>query len=153
VASDSGTKVPYWGFASSPLVFDALAIVAAAGQLVAYDLATGDRRWFGAADGDGYSSPHLATSDGVAQILLMSSADQRRACRRRAALGAPVAGLLPRAPAVTDGDVLIVAGTASGAHRIAVAHGPGGCENPCRRRLLTNNCARGTINDHVIVGH
>src|SRR5438034_9586673 len=45
VASDTGAKVPYWGFSSSSLVVDDLVIVAAAGQLVAYDLATGDRRW------------------------------------------------------------------------------------------------------------
>ena len=80
MASDTGTKVPYWGFS---LVVDDLVIVAAAGQLVAYDLATGDRRWSGPA-GEGYSSPHLVTIDGVAQILLMSGAgaDERRADQR-----------------------------------------------------------------------
>src|SRR5437667_234032 len=46
-ASDTGTKVPGWGFASSPLVLDDVVIVAAAGKLVAYDLANGDPRWFG----------------------------------------------------------------------------------------------------------
>ena len=63
-----------WGFASSPLVIDDLVIVAVPGQLVAYDLATGDPRWIGPAGGAGYSSPHLLTIDGVAQILLMSGA-------------------------------------------------------------------------------
>ena len=74
VASDTGTKIPVWGFSSSPLVVGDLVIVAAAGQLVAYDLATGDPRWSGPAGGEGYSSPHLVTIDGVAQILLMSGA-------------------------------------------------------------------------------
>ena len=46
-ASDTDAKVPYWGFASSPLVVDDLVIVAVEGALVAYDLATGDPRWFG----------------------------------------------------------------------------------------------------------
>ncbi|MCA1671868.1 MAG: PQQ-like beta-propeller repeat protein [Actinobacteria bacterium] len=73
VTSDNGSKVPYWGFSSSPLVVDDLVIVAAAGQLLAYDLATGDPRWSGPA-GEGYSSPHLVTIEGVAQILLMSGA-------------------------------------------------------------------------------
>src|SRR5207245_3829749 len=41
-ASDTGAKVPGWGFASSPLVVDDLVIVATGGRLVAYDLATGD---------------------------------------------------------------------------------------------------------------
>src|SRR5215472_17084533 len=56
VASDSAeipamasgkTKVPDWGFASSPLVVNDIVIVAAAGQLIAYDLATGKPRWIG----------------------------------------------------------------------------------------------------------
>ena len=68
------TKVPDWGFASSPLVVDDVVIVAVAGQLVAYDLATGEPRWFGPAGGASYSSPHLVTIDGVAQVLLMSGA-------------------------------------------------------------------------------
>ena len=98
-ASDTGMKTPQWGFASSPLVVDDLVIVATAGQLVAYDLATGARRWTGPAHGVSYSSPHLLTIDGVAQILLLSEAgaDQRRARRRHAALGAPMARLPHRA--------------------------------------------------------
>ena len=72
-ASDTDAKVPDWGFASSPLVVDDIVIVHA-GALVAYDLATGDPRWLGPAGGGSYSSPHLATIDGVAQILLLSGA-------------------------------------------------------------------------------
>ena len=40
-------KVPDWGFSSSPLVVDDLVVVAMAGQLVAYELATGKPRWTG----------------------------------------------------------------------------------------------------------
>ena len=72
--SGGKTKVPDWGFASSPLVLDDIVIVAVAGQLVAYDLATGKPRWFGPAGGVSYSSPHLVTIDGVAQVLLVSGA-------------------------------------------------------------------------------
>ena len=53
---------------------DDVVIVAAAGTLAAYDLATGEPRWFGPDGGGGYSSPHLVTIDGVAQILLLSGA-------------------------------------------------------------------------------
>ena len=41
VAADSQTKVPDWGFASSPLLVGDLVIVAAAGKLVAYEACDG----------------------------------------------------------------------------------------------------------------
>src|SRR5258705_4567442 len=56
-ASDTPTKVPGWGFASSPLVVDADVIVATAGTLAAYDLATGEPRWFGPNGARGSRSP------------------------------------------------------------------------------------------------
>ena len=71
-ASDTGTKVPDWGIASSPLVIGDTVIVATAGSLAAYELTTGKPRWFGPKDGWGYGSPHLATIDGVAQIVLLN---------------------------------------------------------------------------------
>jgi outer membrane protein assembly factor BamB len=129
-ASDTATKVPGWGFASSPLVVDDVVVVAVAGRLVAYDLATGSLRWFGPEGGHGYSSPHLATIDGVAQILLLNG--------RGATSVAPADGKLlweyplPSGtrivqPALTAaGDVLVHDGEGNGVRRIAVAHGPGG---------------------------
>ena len=38
-ASDTGAKLPVWGFAGSPLVVDEMVIVATAGRLAAYDIA------------------------------------------------------------------------------------------------------------------
>jgi outer membrane protein assembly factor BamB len=122
-------KVPDWGFSSSPLVVDDVVIVAVAGQLVAYDLATGKPRWFGPAGGVSYSSPHLLTIDGVAQVLLVSAAgtislapaDGQRLWQH------PWRGFPIVQPAVTaDGDVLISASGDSGTRRLALAHGPGG---------------------------
>jgi outer membrane protein assembly factor BamB len=72
VASETNTKVPQWGFSSSPLVIDNLVIVAASGKLAAYDAASGQPRWTGQAHGGSYSSPHRTTIDGVQQILLES---------------------------------------------------------------------------------
>ncbi len=129
-ASDTDTKVPYWGFASSPLVVNDVVIVAAAGALVAYDLATGDPRWFGPAGGDGYSSPHLLAIEGVPQILLLSGAGATGVAPADGKLlwehpwpgGTPIVQ-----PALTaDGDVLISVSDRSGTRRISVAHGPGG---------------------------
>ena len=132
LASDTDKTVPMWGFASSPLVVDDVVIVAAAGKLAAYDIASGTPRWFGPAHGESYSSPHRSTIDGVAQILLMSEAG--------ATSVAPASGTLlwehpwPGIPIVQpaevgDGAVLISTATASGGigtRRITVAHGPGG---------------------------
>ena len=77
IADDTGAPVPDWGFASSPLVVDDLVIVHAAGApegeaVVAYDLASGEPRWFGQAGGASYSSPHLTTIDDVRQVVMIT---------------------------------------------------------------------------------
>jgi outer membrane protein assembly factor BamB len=71
-ASDTGAPLPGWGFTGSPLVVDDTVIVAASGRLAAYEAATGKPRWTQKTGGGGYSSPHLAMIDGVAQIVLLS---------------------------------------------------------------------------------
>ncbi|HWW00471.1 MAG TPA: PQQ-binding-like beta-propeller repeat protein [Candidatus Acidoferrum sp.] len=155
-AADTGKKVPGWGFASSPLVVDDLVIVAAAGVLVAYDLATGKPRWFGPASGWGYSSPHLVALDGVKQILLLNGAG--------AISVAPTNGtrLWEHAwdgdgivqPALTaDGDVLIGTGSGMGSgaglgvRRITVAHGPAGWTT---RERWTSTGLKPYFNDFVV---
>jgi outer membrane protein assembly factor BamB len=129
VASDTGRKVPDWGFSSSPLVVDDVVIVAAAGQLVAYDLAGGAPRWFGPKGGDGYSSPQLFTIDGVAQVLLVRAAGATSVAPANGTLlwehRWPGYGIVQPALA-SDGDVLLGGGETMGMRRIAVAHGPAG---------------------------
>ncbi len=130
--SDAGAKVPIWGFASSPLVVDDVVIVAAAGRLAAYDIATGDRRWLGPDGGDSYSSPHLLTIGGIAQVLLLSNAGATSVAPADGSVlwkhSWPGSSILQ--PALTaDGGVLITtasAGGGIGTRRLAVAHGPGG---------------------------
>jgi len=134
-ATDTGAKLPGWGFASSPLLVDDAVVVAAAGHLVAYDAATGEPRWYGPKSGWGYSSPHLATLGGVRQVLLLNG---------EGAIGvAPADGKVLWEhkwhgdgivqPGVTDeGDVLIGTATGMGENagigmrRLAVRQGPGG---------------------------
>ena len=128
VASDCQKQIPMWGFSSSPLIVRDMVVVAAAGKLAAYDLATGKPRWFGPNGGGGYSSPHLATIGGLEQIVFLS--------------GKGVAGINPAdgkelwqfawegtpilQPALTsDGDVLVTSGDAMGGmgiKRLAVTH-------------------------------
>jgi outer membrane protein assembly factor BamB len=132
VASDTGRKVPDWGFASSPLVIDDLVIVAASGTLAAYDLATGTPRWVGPSHGGSYSSPHRATIDGVGQVLLLSGFGATSVAPANGALlwehQWPGSAIVQ--PALTaDGDILInsIASTGGvGTRRLAVAHGAGG---------------------------
>jgi outer membrane protein assembly factor BamB len=128
-ASDTGAKVPSWGFSGSPLVVNDVVVVAASGALVAYDLATGAPRWFGPVGGESYSSPHLLTIGGVAQILLLSGGGATSVAPANGTLlwehpwkGHPIVQ-----PAQTaEGDILISVSESSGTRRIAVARGPGG---------------------------
>jgi outer membrane protein assembly factor BamB len=133
-ATDTAKTVPDWGIASSPLVIDDVVILAVAGQLIAYDAATGHQRWVGETGGGGYSSPHRATIDGVSQVLLMRGARTISVAPADGTLlwehtaGPPSASIVQ--PALTpDGDVLIASGDgmgATGMRRIALTHGPGG---------------------------
>ncbi len=132
-AADTEVKVPDWGVASSPLVIGDVVIVAVSGRLVAYDTSSGDRRWLGPAGGAGYSSPHLVTKDGRAQILLLRGSRTISVAPADGTLlwehtWQPGVGIVQ--PAVApDGDVLISVGDAMGGQgmrRLAVKQGPGG---------------------------
>ncbi len=153
-ASDTGKKVPDWGFASSPLVAGDMVIIATAGVLAAYDLTTGNPRWIGPKGGWGYSSPHFATVDGVAQIVLLNGAG---------AIGvAPADGALlwkydwrgdgiVQPAVIAAGDVLIGSGSGLssgvGIRRIAVAHGPAGWS---AQERWTSNGLKPYFNDFVV---
>ncbi|MCU1274427.1 MAG: hypothetical protein JWO48_1858, partial [Bryobacterales bacterium] len=121
-----------WGFSGSPLVMDDLVIVAASGRLAAYDLSTGAPRWVKKEGGYSYSSPHLVTIDGVAQVLLLNSAGTTSVAPAdgRVLWKHSWPGSTILQPALTgDGAVLITTGDmagGAGTRRLAVAHGPGG---------------------------
>jgi outer membrane protein assembly factor BamB len=152
-ASDTDTKVPTWGFASSPLVVDKVVIVAAAGTLAAYDLATGNPRWVGPHHGGSYSSPQLMKIDGVAQILLLSPPGAISVAPGDGALlweHSWEGGAIVQPALTADGDVLINAITMTGGmgvRRIAVAHGPGGWTAEER---WTSNGLKPYFNDFVV---
>jgi outer membrane protein assembly factor BamB len=132
-AADTKTKVPGWGFASSPLVVGDVVIIATAGTLAAYDIANGNPRWVVSNARGGYSSPHLLTIGGVAQVLLVNG--------EGATAVAPADGKLLWKyawegdsivqPALTaDGEVLLGSGSGLGSEvgvvRVAVSQGPEG---------------------------
>ena len=131
-AADTGAKTPGWGFAGSPLVFGDAVIVAASGRLAAYGLANGELRWLGPKGDEGYSSPHLATIGGVAQILLLSGGGVASVAPADGKVIWTHAwkGFASLQPTLTaDGGVLISTaspGGGVGTRRLAVAQGPGG---------------------------
>jgi outer membrane protein assembly factor BamB len=153
VASDTGRSVPDWGFASSPLVVDDDVIVAAAGTLAAYDVATGNPRWRGPSYGGSYSSPHRATIDGVVQILLLGGPGAISVAPANGAVlwehkWSPGAIVQPALTA--DGDILInaIASTGGiGTRRLDVRHGSDGWSVEER---WTSNGLKPYFNDFVV---
>ena len=153
VASDTGRKVPDWGFASSPLVVDDIVIVAASGTLAAYDLDSGHPRWVGPQHGGSYSSPQLFTIDGVAQILLLSPPGVVSVAPADGTLlweNAWEGGAIVQPALTADGDVLINAQSMTGGmgmRRLAVSHGPAGWSVEER---WTSNGLKPYFNDFVV---
>jgi outer membrane protein assembly factor BamB len=155
VKADTAAPTPDWGFATSPLVIDDAVIVAAAGTLAAYDARTGAPRWTGPQHSGNYSSPHLVTIDGVAQVLQLS--------------GPNVTSFLPAdgtvlwdytweggaiaQPAMTpDGDVLVTAVTGPGGlgtRRLDVSRAAAGWTATER---WTSNGLKPYFNDFVVHG-
>ena len=155
-STDTGAPMP-WGFTSSPLIVDDTVVVAASGRLVAYDLAKGNPRWTRATGGGGYSSPHLATIDGVTQILLLSGG--------AATSVAPTDGTVLWQhkwqdgvgivqPAFTpDGNILLASGDAMGGwgiRRLAISHRSSGWTVEER---WTTRGLKPHFNDFVVHGH
>jgi outer membrane protein assembly factor BamB len=131
-AAETGTPIPGWGFAGSPLVVDDLVIVAVSGQLVAYDAATGASRWKGPRRGGGYSSPHLVTLGGLRHVVLLSGGGAMGVKPADGTLlweHAWEAGVSIVQPGMIDGDLLLSGGDMMGGigmRRLAISRGPNG---------------------------
>ena len=128
-ATETRTKVPIWGFSSSPLVVNDIVVVAISGVLVAYDVSNGNPRWTGPVGAESYSSPHLMTINEVPQILVLSGAGLSSVSPTDGKLlwkhdwkGYPIVQ-----PALTaDGDVLISVSDRGGTRRLAVTKNTSG---------------------------
>ena len=129
-SSDTKTKTPGWGYSGSPLLVDGLVVAAAGGTLAAYERDTGEPRWFGPKADCCYSSPHLMTLGGVAQIVLMNGpgvvsvapADGRVLWQYEL----PTGGRIIQPALTADGDLLLAQGEGADLHRVAVAQRDGG---------------------------
>ena len=124
-------------------------IVAVSGQLVAYEAATGNRRWLGPAGGSSYSSPHLVTIDNVPQVLLMNGkgtisvavSDGKQLWEHVWSSNSIVQPAL-----ISDSDILITSQD-GGARRLAVSHS-GNSWSVAER--WTSNGLKPYFNDFVV---
>jgi len=126
--ADTGAKIPGWGISGSPLVVNDTVIVAAAGSLAAYDLATGTPRWYGPRGGSSYSSPQLLTVDGVAQVLLLHATGATSVAVSDGKLlwEHPWPGIPIIQPALAEnGDILMAVSDSSGTRRLGISHAAG----------------------------
>jgi outer membrane protein assembly factor BamB len=151
-ASDTKASVPDWGFSSSPVLMKDLVVIAVAGQLAAYDRASGDPRWRGPANGFSYSSPHLVTIDGVQQVLLLSAGGVTSVAADGTVLWEHnwSGGAIVQPARASDGDMLIsvLGGTGgAGIRRIGVAHTSGKWTTEER---WTSNGLKPYYNDYVV---
>jgi outer membrane protein assembly factor BamB len=150
VAADTGRAVPYWGFAASPVVASGAVIVAAAGQLVAYDAGDGRPRWSEASKRQGYSSPQLLTIAGVPQVVLMSSAGtigvapgDGKTLWEHAWGGNPMV----QPHVIDDGELLLTASAESGTRRLSVSRAGSGWTSAER---WTSRGLKPYFNDFVV---
>jgi outer membrane protein assembly factor BamB len=152
-AADVKAIVPDWGFSSSPVLVNDLVVIAVAGQLAAYERASGKPRWLGPAHGFSYSSPHLVTIDGVQRVLLLSAAGMTSMAADGKVLWEhqwPGGAIVQPARASSDGDMLIsvLGGTGgAGIRRIGVAHTSGKWTTEER---WTSNGLKPYYNDYVV---
>jgi outer membrane protein assembly factor BamB len=127
-AKDAQVEVLAWGFAGSPLVVGNRVIISLSGKLAGYDATTGELVWSGTDGGNSYSSPHLATLDGVQQVLLLSKAGLTSLEPENGrALWNYECPMMDRIlqPAVTgDGDLLLISEN-TGLRRISVSNDEG----------------------------
>lgn len=152
VAADTGSRVPMWGFAGSPLIERELVIVAAGGRLIAYDRTDGTPRWRGPDGGVSYSSPHRAVLDGATHIVLLSDlgavgVDPRDGHELWSHVWSGTSLVQPAS--IASGDLLISAGEGRGVRRIALRRDAGVWVTETR---WTTNRLKPNFNDFVVHG-
>lgn len=150
-ADDIGAQIPTWGFSGSPVVVGDVVVTALRGVMVAYDRDTGESRWTGPDGGDGYSSPHLLTIDGVEQVILAS---QHNVVSFSPSDGKSLwlhdwkgSTRIVQPAQIEGGDLLISQGNTTGIRRVAAVHESGGWSTEER---WTSNRLKPYFSDFVI---
>ena len=150
VAQDTDVKIPGWGYAGSPLVVDSVVVVALAGKILAYNLATGSQCWTGADGGESYSSPQLFTIDGTRQVVFMNGVGVTSYAPTDGMVlwNIPLKGARIVQPArLTENEILIDEGDMKGICRIAIKNGSTGWSVVER---WTSDQLKPNFNDYVV---
>ena len=150
-ATDINMEVPEWGFTSSPLVVGDVVIVALAGTMVAYDLASGDQRWVGADGGTGYSSPHFFEIGGIPQVLFMNDLGAISVAPENGTMlweySWPHTDRILQPAQTADGDIMLSTGGGKGMRRLKVTNGSGGWNI---EELMSSVQLKSFFNDFVV---
>ncbi len=129
ITSDTGAKLPEWGFASSPLVVGDLVVVYAGAPdagMIAYDRLSGQKVWTCPAGSHSYSSAQQTTLEKNDHLILMMSNSGLTAAE--IASGKPLwqydwssddQARIVQPAVLPDGDLLIATGYGIGTRRIA----------------------------------
>ena len=152
-AADTKMEVPMWGISSSPLVIGDIVIVATGGTLAGYDAATGTPRWVGPAHDFSYSSPHLVTIDGVAQVLLLSSPGAISVSPVDGALlweHTWETGAIVQPSVTADGDILISNMAMAGGVGVRRLKATRGSDGWTVQEKWTSNGLKPYFNDYVV---
>jgi outer membrane protein assembly factor BamB len=128
-AKDTQVKIPGWGYTSSPLVVDSVVLVAIAGELLAYDIVSGNKLWTGTDGGESYSSPQLLTINGIRQILFLNkegAASFVPSTGKQLWKLAMPGGQIVQPAFINEKDILINEGDTKGIGSFEVKNGSGG---------------------------
>jgi len=149
-AKDTDVKIPGWGYTSSPLIVDSTVLIAIAGEILAYNITDGQKRWSGTNGGESYSSPHLVTTGGIRQVLFlnMEGATVYSPLDGKKLWTIKIPGGQIVQPAIIDEkNLLINAGDMKGLKRIALKDGPAG---PTPLETWSTDKIKPYFNDFVI---
>lgn len=164
IVADANTRLVMYGMSGSPLIHDDVVIVNPSGDggaVAAYDRLSGEKRWSGGSHKQIYSSPLVATIDGIPQIIVYSN---EGLCGHDIKTGemlwlfewTNVTGLNLAQPIVfPDGSLFISSGYGSGSARLDVSKEDGHWkvksrwETPNRFKLKFNG---GILNDGFLYG-
>jgi outer membrane protein assembly factor BamB len=159
LVDDTDAMVPMWGFSSSPLIHNGLAIVySGAGRgksLIAYDVQNGDVKWTAGNGVFSYSSAHLTSLHDVPQVLMMTEIGLASFAPETGeelwlhdwVLGGGSARIVQ--PAVIGSDIVIGTGYGYGTRRISVSHEEGKWST---EELWTSSALKPYFNDFVVDG-